>query len=156
MKFEAHVHQSGMMCAALPRVTTPLIFYVEHDWVILHPVEWEAIFEVLLSGEANYIKLHAGNRIHPLYEHMMFDRVMLHGAPFIKTVQYSANPHVASTTWYRGLIPLFEGKCDFIENILHGVIGDSPWEKHRLMIYNPIHGDMTRVHHLDGRKGEAL
>jgi hypothetical protein len=155
MIFETRVHQSGMILAALPLVETPLLFYLEHDWEVLHPIEWDVITDMILSGRANYVKLHSGSRIHPLYEHMMFKRIMYRGVPFIQTTQFSANPHLALTAWYRSLTPFFENKCEYVENLLHGETGNSPWEKHKLMIYNPIHGDMARVHHLDGRKGEA-
>ena len=100
------------------------------------------------------MKFHAGNRIHPLHEHMMFDRLISHGIPLIKTVQYSANPHVASAAWYRNLEFRFREKTDYIENILHGPIAVAPWDDYKLMIYNPITGDMKRAFHLDGRQDD--
>jgi hypothetical protein len=42
------------------------------------------------------------------------------------------------------------GKCDYIENILHGICGAASWEEHKLMILNPEYGDMNRVHHING------
>jgi|SRR6266850_1693394 len=146
-----HIHQSGMMNMALDVIKTPLILYVEDDWSILPNIEWEALAKTILDGAANYIRLYAAKRIHPCHEPMMRERLYLNGVPFVKTVQFSANPHLASTKWYRKIEEQhLRGKCDYIENILHGPIGGAPWEEYKLMIYNPEFGDFNRVLHLDG------
>ena len=152
MVWGRHLHQSGMMLETLPQITTPLVLYLEHDWELNGSIQWKEIAQVILSGCANYVKFHAGNRIHPLHEHMMFERVIwCETTPLIQTVQYSANPHVASTAWYRQMAIHFAGKTDFIENLLHGPIANSRWATHKCMVYNPIEGDMKRAFHLDGK-----
>jgi hypothetical protein len=150
--YDEHVHQSGMLPIALALTLTPLIFYLEHDWEILDPIEWEAIEDAVLTDKFNYVKLHAGKRIHPLHEHLMEDRGSINGAHFIHTRQWSQNPHLASSEFYRtAVLPRCTGKKDFIENLLHGDVGNSQWADFRCAVYNPVHGDMQRVRHLDGR-----
>ena len=151
-RFDRHVHQSGMMAEILPTVETKLLLYLEHDWWLLPPVEWDMMARVILEGEANYIKLYQGDRIHPLHEHMMFRRRILHGVGLIDTVQYSANPHLASTDWYRSLTHLFTGKTDYIENLLHGPVANAPWGVFKCCIYNPVEAGMRRTQHLDGAR----
>ena len=164
--YPEHVHQTGMLPVALAMTLTPLVFYLEHDWEVLEPIEWEQLREVILAGEVNYIKLHAGNRIHPLHEHLMEERVnytpWIPGTPdgpgihLIRTRQWSQNPHLALTKFYRKLqMEHLEGAKNYIENELHGIVGQAEWEDFRCTIYNPIEGDMKRVQHLDGRQGDA-
>jgi hypothetical protein len=71
----------------------------------------------------------------------------------IRTRQWSQNPHLARTDFYRFLQKEYLDKeTDFCENILHGMIGKADdWDRFRLGIYNPIEGDQQRVRHLDGK-----
>lgn len=163
----APVHQSGMLGTALDLVRTPLVYYLEHDWLTLPSVPWSELSALILSGRFNYLKLHAAPRVSPAHEHMMRERVIYHGLaeydryndraadraiPVIKTVQWSQNPHLASTEFYRSLNERFiRDRTDFIENLLHGIVGGAPWEEFKLGIYNPMDGDMFRVYHLDGK-----
>jgi hypothetical protein len=155
------------MLEVLEYVDTPLILYWESDWELLPSIPWHELCNLILSGGFNYIKLHAQPRISPYHEHLMLERVIyqngvasdrfhenrLGGAvPIIRTRQWSQNPHLASTQFYREkVLPHCEGKCDFIENIMHGVVANAPWEEFKCGIYNPVDGDMMRVRHLDGR-----
>lgn len=170
IRFDIRGHQTGNLEAVLPRISTDLMFYLEDDWEILPDIPWPEMSDLILSGKFNCIKLHAQPRIHPYHEHLMVDRVLYHGGvaydrfidaslfppvPLVRTLQFSANPHLASVAWYRDMAARFlHGKTDFIENILHGVAGLSPWEEFRMGILNPAHGDMMRVRHLDGRHSE--
>ncbi len=149
-RYAQHVHQSGMLFDILALVETPLMLYLEHDWVLGFPIEWGLLEEAILAGPANYVKFYQGFRIHPLHEHMMVGRLLFKDVPLIQTLQYSANPHLASTAWYRSLKSFFRGQTDYIENLLHGPIATAPWEDYKLTIYNPIQGDMKRSYHLDG------
>lgn len=168
---QEHIHQSGMLCRLLPSVIhTPLILYFEHDWELLPDIPWAELSQLIFSGEFNYIKLHAAPRISPYHEHLMIERVMYQNGvpcdryidnrpgkpiPMIDTRQWSQNPHLASTEFYRTKIaPMCEGKTDFIENIVHGVVANSPMSEFKCGIYNPASGDMMRVRHLDGRNSQ--
>jgi hypothetical protein len=160
--FERHLHQSGMLPLSLECMDTPLLLYLEHDWELLPDIPWAELSQLILSGEYNYIKLHAAPRISPWHEHLMAERVM-HKigevfVPIIKTIQWSQNPHLASTQFYREkILPHCEGKTDFIENIMHGIVASAPfapWEEFKCGIYNPPSGDMMKCHHLDGKNSK--
>ena len=166
-----HVHQSGMLPSMLEDCDTPLLLYLEHDWLLLPDIPWDELAALILRGDFNSIKLHANPRISPYYEHMMESRVMYQSGiasdrhtdqlplpvvPIIKTRQWSQNPHLASTAFYRDkILPMVAGKCDFVENIIHGIVANSPWDEYKTGIYNPPGGDMMRIQHLDG-KGTRL
>lgn len=164
---DARRHQSGMLETALDYVTTPLLLFFEHDWELLPPVPWSDLSALILAGHYNTIKLHAQPRISPYHEFLMEERVVWQNGerydryqdnlvgdpiPLIHSRQWSQNPHLASTKFYRDVIlPRCVGKCDFIENLLHGVVAHAPWSEWRTAIFNPVHGDMMRCRHLDGK-----
>lgn len=164
---DEHVHQSGMLARALDYITTPLLLYWEHDWELLPQVPWAELSALILAGHYNTIKLHAQPRISPYHEFLMEERVVWQNGerydryhdnlagdpiPLIHTRQWSQNPHLSSTKFYRDVIlPRCVGKCDFIENLLHGVVAHAPWSEWRTAIFNPVHGDMMRCRHLDGK-----
>jgi hypothetical protein len=142
-----------MLKDALDMVKTPLILYLEDDWEFVNTIEWDGLSDIIQSGYANYIRFYAGHRVVPQNEHMMFERVIEHEIPLIKTTQFSANPHLASTAFYRDpVLSYCQGKTDMIENLLHGPCASEPWERWRLCIYNGIaDATMQRVRHLDGK-----
>ncbi len=150
--YKENVQQSGMLDTALKLVKTPLVFYLEDDWEIHPNVEWEELGNIIRSGFCNYIKLHAGHRIHPLHEHMMHGRVIIKEIPFVLTSQWSQNPHLASTQFYIDQVLPRCGPRDMIENLMHGPCASAPWEEYRLCIYNPMNeGTMLMCEHLDGK-----
>jgi len=167
--FDSWGHQSGNLGPILDEIQTPLMFYLESDWEILADVRWEQISDLILSGEYNSIKLHPNPRIHPCYEYMMFERLIYQGGVgralyldgggpavgIIRTRQFSANPHLASTEWYRKVYQQYlAGHRDFIENLLHGPVASESWTVFKQGILNPLDGDMFRCRHLDGRGTE--
>lgn len=156
--FTERGHQTGNMEAILPSIDTPLIFYCEDDWRILPNVQWAELSDLILKGEYNYIKLYPQSRVSPYHQHLMVGYIGHEGYGseplfMIKTIQFSANPHLASTAWYRSLYEngTLANRIDFIEEALHGIISQSPWEQFRLGIYNPSYGDFYRCLHLDGK-----
>lgn len=157
-----HVHQCEMLGLALPFVFTELMLYYEHDWALLDHIQWDILSQLTLDRQYNVIKFHADARIHPLHEHMMERRkIIAWGSSelvgLIETRQWSQNPHLASTEWYRAVWEKYlRDKTDFIENQLVGVVGNSPWEDHKVAIYNPVDYGMERIAHLDGREGEEF
>lgn len=148
------VQQSGMLKDALDIVKTPLILYLEDDWEFLsYPViVWDKLTQLIQSGQLSYIRLYAQNRVHPLHESMMVDRVIWDGVPIIRTRQWSQNPHLSSKQFYQSVVlPICQGKCDYIENLLHGTCQAGSWEDWKMAIYNPLEGATTQtIRHLDG------
>ncbi len=156
VRFKERGHQTGNLEILLPQISTPLIFYCEDDWRILPGVQWAELSKLILDGEYNYVKLYPAPRISPWHEHHMFKRVHHEmGAEhvfMVQTNQFSANPHLASTAWYRNMYERhLSNKVEFIEEVLHGIIGQAPWEEYKLSIYNPSYGDLYRCLHLDGK-----
>lgn len=156
LEFDQHSQQSGMLGRALELVQTRLILYCEDDWLIFQGIEWDELGTIITSGYANYIRLYANCRIHPMHEGMMLERVIWQEKiPLVKTLQFSANPHLASTEWYRtAILPRCVGKIEAIENIMHSPCACGPdWGRWKLCIYNPMNmGSMQCVRHLDGRR----
>lgn len=154
--FEKRGHQTGNLEAILPEIKTPLLMFCEDDWKILPNIQWDRLSELILRGTYNYVKLYPQPRVSPWHEHMMRERDHHEfGSEHvfcIRTVQFSANPHLASTEWYRELYRRhLSNKVEFIEEVLHGLIGQAAWDEYKLAIYNPDAGDMYRCAHLDGK-----
>jgi len=156
LEYEENVNQAGMLGRALELVQTPLLTYDEHDWKLSPNIEWNALGKIILSGRYNLVRFYAYCRVHPLHEGMMLEREIVDGIPFIKTMQYSQNPHVASTDFYRAIYAshLHDQKTA-IEEVMHSPVACGPWERWKLAIYNPLNeGSTQQVWHLDGREGE--
>lgn len=162
--FNKHLHQSGMMRELFEQnlITTPLVLYIEQDTPLTpdREIDWEKCENLLLSGESSLIRFHFEAFIPEEHKHMMI------GEPengFIKTVQWSQRPHLATTAFYRRIISEYfteNSKC-FIEDYMHGVVHNTfirdrllGWQQFRMHIYHPD-GDIKRSYHLDGRAGEA-
>ena len=162
--FTEHMHQANMAREALPLVKTPVLLYVEHDAPIVTDCEIpvDALVGVVLSGEANVIRLHHEACILPDHEHLMLDTEsqMVNGVPLKRTIQWSQRPHFASTAFYRMMIERYFASKEkaFIEDEMHGIVlsayqheGVMGWNLFRLYFYAPD-GNMKRSYHLDGRK----
>lgn len=155
--FDRHTHQAGMTIATLPRVRTPLLFFVEHDTYPHGDIDFPGIIRVLLDqpGAANAIRLHMFHTVlsehRPLYPER--EPRVVDGVPLLVTTDWSQRPHLARTDWYREMLRQYvpEGKAMWIEHALHGPIDATPWDAFRVCVYAPP-GDMTRSGHADGRR----
>lgn len=162
-----HLHQSGMARMALGEVRTPLVFYVEHDLPVTGDIPFEAFAAAIEDGSADHIRLTVNTDLEPSHMHLMLDDgrpQILHGAPLTRTVQWSQQPHLASTVYYRDLLAsqFAEDEATYIEWRMHSVCagewhhhGPMAWFRNRLWIYTP-EGNMQRVVHLDGRDGDPV
>lgn len=159
--FDQHLHQTGMMRAALPEVRTPLLLYVEHDTPLVDElINWGAITDFIMSGCSNVVRLHHEAVIPDAHQHMMHGT---EGVEFLRTSQWSQRPHIASLVYYQKVMDAHfsPNACSFIEDKMHGVLdeafnidGMAGWDRHRVHIYAPP-GSMKRSYHLDGRAGGA-
>jgi hypothetical protein len=160
---DEHLHQVGLTRRALDMVRTPLVLFVEHDCPIVTdcPIDWPALIATCLSGEADLIRLHHEALVLPDHEHLMLDRDPqdIHGAPLLRTVQWSQRPHLANTGFYRRLLAedFPEGYVGMIEDKLHSVVesawrdyGLAGWHRYRLWMYSPD-GQIKRSYTVDGR-----
>ena len=159
--FDEHLHQSGMMRAALNHIDTELLLYVEQDTPLVTDefIDWQTIIHFLTTGISNTVRLHHESVIPDAHKHL------IHGLDdgFWRTSQWSQRPHVSTKAYYRRIINDYfscESRC-FIEDRMHGVVAESyildglqGWRQHRLHIYNPGNGNLKRSYHLDGRAGQ--
>jgi hypothetical protein len=159
--FDRHEHQTGMMRATLPHITTPLVMYVEQDTPIVtdEPIDWDGITDFVASGRSNLVRLYHEAVVPGAHTHLMHN----HEGGFLQTSQWSQRPHVASLAYYRRVMNdhfTANAKC-FIEDKMHSVLDESfrvdgiaGWNQHRVHIYDPG-SNMKRSYHTDGRAGEA-
>jgi hypothetical protein len=159
--FDEHTHQSGMMRKCLEVIETPLVLYVEQDTPLTadRDIDWHACKQLLLNGDSDLVRFHFESHIPDPHKHLML------GKPrngFLKTIQWSQRPHLATTAYYRRVMQdYFSSETkSFIEDKMHSVVwvaydqdGPLGWQQHRLHIYHPD-GDIKRSYHTDGRAGE--
>ena len=159
--FDEHLHQSGMMKQIIDKIDSRYLIYLEQDTPLVtdEPIDWDRLFEAILSGESNVIRLHHEGVIPEEHNSMMI------GDPengLLKTAQWSQRPHIASTAFYKRILSenfSDKSKC-FIEDLLHGKLheayilhGEMGWNQWRVHIYHPDGGNIKRSYNLDGRAG---
>jgi hypothetical protein len=151
-------HQARMTRYVLDHVNTPLVLFVEHDAILRWEprIEWDAIFNIILQGEANSVRLYNWDKV-PWHEHdyLMKGQIVNHGVRFVKTVQFSGWPLVASTDYFKCLLDqvLTPGRYAMIETLAYGPVAGASWEEHKTVIYAPENA-LTFTHR-DGRTDEA-
>lgn len=148
--FDTHMHQTGMFRAALQRIDTPLLMYVEQDTplVIDELIDIRTISSYLLDGNADLVRLHHEALVLDVHKHLMQERDGI----FWRTTQWSQRPHIATKTFYTNAMQHFsdDAKC-FIEEKLASVAQEQPYW--RLFLYHPNDANIKRSYHLDGRAG---
>ncbi len=155
LEFPEYRHQAEMMRESFEYIKTPLLFYLEWDWVILpDPIDWEGMVRAITASQLNYIRLCRWDTVHPEHEYLMCGREEFSGLPVVKTIQWSGHPHLASTAFYERLIAQFRVGCrTLIEEFIYGPVVNAPWEEYKCCIYNPL-GSMKRIFHTDGRESD--
>jgi hypothetical protein len=169
--FDKHSHQSTMMKKTINLVQTPIILYVEGDLPLRtdRNIEWQKCFDMLENEEAYTIRFYLREEIPVEHSHLMHG----HSNGFIKTVQWSQNPHLSLTNYYKNTLLPYIKDYNYIEDEFYGkvevdceylpneeIIKEDPyvykirnWEAHKVLIYYPDNGNnLSRVLHLDGRQ----
>lgn len=157
-----HAHQSGMMREALKFVKTQTILYNEGDSPLYadRPIAWEDLLHDIEWGDSNVIRLYNKEEVPPEHEYLMHHEFDVPKLSLIATSQWSQQPHLADTNFYREIMDLSTGyfsnnaKC-FIEEKMYYIIAsesrNGQWRKWRMFIYKP--DNLPRSYHLDGREG---
>src|SRR6266705_4148120 len=157
VNFATHSQQAIMMRTVLEMVRTPLVFFIEHDApiVIDRPTEWQAIIETLQTGEANIVRLLYFEQMLKEHEYLMRGTVELHGARFIKTIQYSQWPNIGRVDFYKRILSehFVPDQKAMIETVMYSPVVENDWEKFRIVIYYP-EGNAQRFLHRNGRAGD--
>lgn len=158
--FDDHTHQAGMTRAALELIQTDLLLFVEHDTplVIDRDIDWPAIYETVLSGELNVVRLHHEHEILHESRRLMVDhspQTGRGGLRYQRTIQWSQRPHVADVGYYRRLLTheKLQG-LTMIEDRAHSLVQTEPWGAHRVAVYTPPGDNIKRSWHTDGRAGD--
>lgn len=158
-------HQANATRAAMHLVETPLILFVEHDTPLVGEIDWPGLCSLVLSGEANAVRLHQDEAIHPDHEAIMLDhktRWMGDKVPVRRTVAWWQRPHIASARFYRERIleQFTRESRSMIEEPTYVAFsadvaahGEAGWWDWRVWVYTP-EGDMRRSGHLDSRGEE--
>lgn len=154
-QFIRHRHQVGLMREFIRECSTPLILFCEHDTplVVDEPIDWLGIVAALTSGVVDFVRFLPEANIHPEHEYLMRGPVLDVFVPLTKTIQFSARPHLATKEFYLRLLGCFSPEANsFIEDKMHSICQDQPWEQWKMAIFTPP-GNMKRSLHLDGRAG---
>jgi len=160
--FDRHTHQANMTRYALTLVRTPLIYFVEHDFHPFGEIPFTKVCDVVQNrSDVNYVCFNWEHEISPYRLHMYLDKDPrdVDGLPMIRAIQWSQQPHIAKTEWYRWIIHNHFGvrARAMIENVMYGVVARSiqgsvsNWLKWGTWVYTPP-GSIRRSFHLDGRE----
>lgn len=121
-EFSEFTHQAGMIRTALQSgwITTPLLFWVEHDFPMNYtPIDWAGIEQTLLDGEVHCIRFchdddtryfdrpHQKDQFRQLTGQEMIPFASRAGVPLLPVVGLDTLPHVARVDFYEALISVF-------------------------------------------------
>lgn len=164
MLFQEHMHQSGMTRAALDKVRTPYVIYVEHDTPFTGEIDWDGVFNVMDSKIAKTIRFHFEDRIPEVHKNLMLDKPKkIKGVKLMPTAQWSQRPHISDTEFYRQMMRDYftEESRIMIEDVVYGPIetafkerGKPGWQDWKIYLYAPD-GGYKRSLNLDGRENDS-
>lgn len=150
VRSDDHIHQARLTNLALKHVTTPVILFMEHDWLLTDDIPFEELGSDITSGNSDVIRLYKYTTIPEEHRYLFLENRQV--GPLIPTRQWSQNPHLASAGFYRrmltGSFDLDTG-LDMIEPVVYGQYD------RRINLYAPPN-DMMRCVHLDGRRDEPI
>jgi hypothetical protein len=149
------VSQQGIMTRKTldSGVKTPLVLFCEHDAILRPepPLEIEAMLNLLLSGDANIVRLYNWGDIWHEHEYLMRGKMAFNGySRFTKTVQFSGWPLFARADYLRMMFGKHfpPHKIVMLESQMYGPVCASCWEEHKIVIYADGTPGFT---HRDGR-----
>ena len=151
VEFSDFSHQAGMIRSALPKIQTPLILWVEHDYRLLPDfIDWNGIVETLLDNEVTSVRFATDDC---LVAREPFEReafISSHGVPLRKTVEYLSFPNIARRELYESFLPLFKTARTHLEcTLTRRLTEQDNWGKIKLSIWNPT--NRIRTLHLNAR-----
>lgn len=173
VEFDRYTQQAEMLRQVIERgdVQTPYVLFVEHDTPLVttkNPrdgrtdtmpqdcqIDWQGMVEVLHDGKANQIRFYVWEAIFQPHAHMMRGEFRHRDATYVKTTQYSQWPNLATTDFYRRILPQhFRPQVpQMIELGMYGPVANAPWEQFKVVIYLPDE-NARRFYHLNGRADE--
>lgn len=165
--FRNHTHQVGMTKRALEIVDSEQILFCEHDTPLTGDIEVDDCY-CAVRDFFNILRFSHEAVIPKEHEQLMIgkrDNFSLEGCGTwaIKTVQYSARPHLARADFYRWVLHQYfpDNTKEFIEDRFYGIVvgeweknGWASWKKFKMAIYAPDPDNLKRSENLDGRAGD--
>jgi hypothetical protein len=155
VEFETFHHQAAMLRKTLDQVATPLMLFLESDWILTGDIPWDAMAKTILDQDADVIRLHQTSETHPEHAELFLETVEINGIRLRKQRVFWAQPFLCSTDWMRKqLAEKFSDHCRcFIEDRLYGIcLKPAMWGyPDKIFMYDPI-GTLKRVSHTDGRQ----
>lgn len=157
--FKEHTHQVGMAREALKFVKTQTIIYIEGDSPLYadREIAWKDLILDIEWGDSNVIRLYNKEEIPADHEYLMHHEYDVPKINLIATSQWSQQPHLANTNFYREIVDKYftlDAKCFVEERMYYIIVNESrngQWSKWRMFIYKP--DSLPRSYHLDGREG---
>lgn len=161
----AHMHQSGMMRHAIPKIDTHWLMYVEHDCPLVGDINIDHVIACMDEDDINVMRFHHDVSIHHQSEHLYLETTPGE-RPYLRTVQWSQRPHIARVDWYRDVMRRYFGaeSRTMIEDVLHGVIqhtftGNRPalrrgFDKWGVAVWAPDASNIKHSTHLDARQDD--
>lgn len=169
-------HQNGMVRSLLNSgaVTASRLLVSEHDSPLQGEIPLDALGSLIDTGTAHVVRLGYAPYIYPEHEHMYIDQEPRLSAwwsddrgpdpvPYLRTWQWSQQPHLASTAYYHELLRTTSPEPKYIEEVATGVMssgwvdyGMHSWYNHRVVLYAPEKDgqpDYQRSRHIDDRHG---
>lgn len=147
--FSDPTQQAWMVRETLKEVTTPFVLFNEHDAILKTDpaIEWDAIFHLLETEDANLVRFYHWDRIWWEHEYLMKGHFIFENVEFVRTIQFSGWPLIAKTGYLTQLVTNYFGPSDrkMIETGLYGPICAAPWEANKMVIYYPANAD-TFIH----------
>lgn len=148
-------HQVRLLRHGMEFVRTPLVMFCEHDTPLADAqIPWTKIFRVLDRGDVDFIRFLPEPQVHREHEYLMRGMIYPLDLPLLKTVQFSARPHVATVDFYRRMLGTFSPSANcHIEDGFYSHVVRADWEIWKNTIFLP-EGNAQRSLHLDGRAGQ--
>lgn len=164
--FDEHLHQSGMMTKLMGEINTEYVLFMEHDTPLTGEIDFNECIYLMYDNSLDYLRFHYDDTIAPEHASMFLETESK--KHFLRTIQYSARPHLVRKTTLEWWLSVYFGKSKtFLEDTLHSVLAHpmeqeasldrlartaAIWKRNRLAVYNP-EGPIKRSLHLDGRRG---
>jgi len=151
--FKEWKHQSGMLRQVLDdhfSVTTPLVFWSEHDIPLRDDyINWQGIVDTLLAEDLYGIRFELTGD--PLKQDETKGSIVTHGVPVVLSTQFVNWPQVFRLDYIKDIMVSFGDSKTYLECAEYDGIVRDRFNTRRYGIYSP-EGDIRRCYHSNGRE----
>jgi hypothetical protein len=162
---DKHVHQSNTIKNAVKMITTKFAFIIEHDFEIIHDINFYSILKTMILYE-KYIKCVRLSLLEHIYHNNNIrsdifypDSIVINNINFIPVINWSSHPFILNMTYYKKKIMKYihEDSRTYIEEVFNGIIhtniseDHSKFFKYGMYIYAEPIENFIHLKHNDGR-----